>query len=241
MRYLENVIREALINHALEDIHKPHNQRLLKLLSRKDWRTLLFTVEDHYMNRIDETQDAEEHPLFKEVFIETKQMFANYFYASHWRIKQIGDWDVYQFGPVNYLNTIYFRFTIGENSGIFFWSMKDSVGNNPVSRFKHYPNIIKDILCRHNLDRLICQIKSGTRGMKATGKQSEKLGELLIKCVEMGLNVETDREGGIWVENKYRLIPDYEGLAWIATDLRDIELQIQSEDDIKILQESLNH
>src|SRR5690606_32710368 len=96
MRYLENVIREALINHALEDIHKPHNQRLLKLLSRKDWRTLLFTVEDHYMNRIDETQDAEEHPLFKEVFIETKQMFANYFYASHWRIKQIGDWDVYQ-------------------------------------------------------------------------------------------------------------------------------------------------
>lgn len=134
MRYLENVIREALINHALEDIHKPHNQRLLKLLSRKDWRTLLFTVEDHYMNRIDETQDADEQPLFKEVFMETKRMFANYFFASHWRIKRIGDWDVYQFGPVNYLNTIYFRFTIGENNGIFFWSMKDSVGNNPVSR-----------------------------------------------------------------------------------------------------------
>lgn len=241
MKQLEDVIREALINRALEDIHDSRNIRMLQLLSRKDWRSILFTDEENYAGRLDETEEADNHPLFKEVFSETKRIFANYFFATHWRIKQIGDWNVYQFGPVNYLNTIFFRFTIGENNGIVFWAMKDSVGNNPISRFKHYPNIIKDIFSKNNEDRLICQIKSGIHGMKASGKRSEWLGALLIKCSEIGLNVETDREGGIWVENKYQLIPDYEAVAWLATDYQETELLIQSEEDIKILQESLNH
>ena len=241
MKQVEDVIREALINHALDNIHDPKNKRILELLSRKDWRYLLFTDRENDHRRLDYTKEADNHPLFKEVFVETKRVFANYFFATHWRMKQVGDWNVYQFGPVNYLNTIYFRFTVGENNGIVFWDMKDSVGNNPITRFKHYPNIIKDTLNKHNYDRLICPLKSGIRGMKATGKRSQALGALLLQCSEIGLSVETDREGGIWVENKYRLIPDYEKEAWVATDEQGMKLHIQSEEDIKILQESLNH
>lgn len=241
VQQVEDVIREALINRALEDINDPKNIELLKILSRKDWRTVLFTDKESYLNRNDETTDADKNPLFKDVFVETKRVFVHYFYATHWRMKQVGDWNLYQFGPVNYLNTIYYRFTIGENEGIVYWDMKDCVGNNPISRFKHYPNIIKDTLIKHKYDRIICQIKSGIKGMKVTGKKSELLGTLLLKCDEVGLNVLTDREGSIWIENKYRLIPDYETVSWTATDLNQSEIIIQSDDDIKLLQESLNH
>lgn len=252
MDKLDQFLREMLIEWAWTDINHPIKQKVLVNMHQPNWMDYLYQDEKPYESKTEIINDMTERTkeklatkpkedeieewlkdVYKAIYFATKKEFASKFETNKWKMKKINTTGMYEYGPKNHWDEIFFRFRIGYKDGILYWDMLNHLGKiNPIE-FRHFPDIITKTIQNLGCDILVRKNSKSFAFMKSTGEASNQLFRLLKQIKDEGMGIGNDAHGGLWIQEgkkkKFRITPLIEN--------KKVKLMITNkETDIKIME-----
>ena len=228
--HIDQLLRESLVNWALEDLFHPIKRATLEQMSRSDWHQHLYRDEEekeamkkwqtpnqkrHALQEMIRVKGAEQDQLEPDVFTEEvwvqdllkaifyalKEAFHGEFEANYWGMRRMNQTGMYVLGPKNAYGDIFFRFKIGVKNGMVYWSMEKNGRKVRPKGFEHVPQILKETVQACGHDLLIRRNSKNYGLMLPTGNQSRKLLIRLRQMKEIAINIGNDAHGTLWIQD----------------------------------------
>lgn len=257
MSIADEILRESLINWALEDLEHPIKRNVLLNMSESNWRdhlykkTLLKSIEkknhfsvDEFLKSFEKSQKIEESKpqqedeieewlkvLYKEMYFEIKKEYFKKFQAKRWGMYRINTTGGYRLGPLNAHNQVFMNFKLLYKNGILFWDVSDHRGKVYGRSFGEIPAILSRVVKKQGYDFLIRKNSKKFAIMTPTGTNSSILLNYLRQMKNANLSIGNDEHGNLWIYDEKKKV--YE----VESNERDngLEILIKTKDTSDII------
>lgn len=233
---IDELLRESLINWALEDIHDGVKRATLEYMSKPNWLHFLYCeervktvkkVELPVYTPAQLLQPAVKKPLpefeeeewvknlLKAIHYALKQAYHTRFPVKKWGMRRINTTGMYVLGPMNDFGEIFFKFKVGVKDKVVYWDLENHRGKIRPKGFEAVPRVILEVVKAQGMDFLIRKHSKGFGVMHYSGTSSKQALALLVALKEAEVGIGSDAHGGLWLQagkkKRYRL-------AWEARD-----------------------